>query len=207
MYCIRPPSSRLYPCDERCAPKSTRYASMRSRSAARPCLVERLVEVPALRALDARRAPGRARAALQQAGRVLDPVLEAIEPALGDPDAAGVAVVDEDRRAAGLVVEVRREAADVPAIAHRPQRKQRDEAVLGGVERAEELRHLLESVELIGLGREPDRLGLEGRLGHEHRDDVDRRAVAHRLSRVGDDLLGDRDAAEVELDAELLFAR
>ena len=56
--------------------------------------------------------------------------------------AARVAVVDEDRRPPGLVVEVGREPADVPAVAHRPERQQRDHRVLGRVERAEEPRHL-----------------------------------------------------------------
>ena len=54
------------------------------------------------------------------------------------PDAARVAVVDEDRRAAGLRVEVGRQAADVPAVAHRQQRQHGDLRVLGGVQRAEQ---------------------------------------------------------------------
>ncbi len=118
------------------------------------------------------------------------------------PTPAGMAVVDEDRRAPGLVVDVGREAADVPAVAHRPQRQERDEAVLGRMQRAEELRHLLEPFEVFRLGAEPNRLRLERRLRHEHGDDVDRRAVADRLPRVADHLLGHRDAPEVELDAE-----
>ncbi len=40
-----------------------------------------------------------------------------------------------------LEVEVRREAADVPAVAHRPERQERDQRVLGGVQRSEQLRH------------------------------------------------------------------
>src|SRR6478672_11304881 len=96
----------------------------------RPGLVERLVQVPALRALDARRAAALAWAATEQLRGVGRPALEHVEAALGDADAAGVAVVDEDRRAAGLEVEVRREAADVPAVTHRPQRQQGDQRVL-----------------------------------------------------------------------------
>src|SRR4051812_21705471 len=57
-------------------------------------LVERLVEVAALRALDAGRAAALARTALQQLRRVRGPALEDLEAALGDPDAARVAVVD-----------------------------------------------------------------------------------------------------------------
>ena len=84
-----------------------------------------------------------------------------LEAALGDPDPAGVAVVDEDRRPAGLRVDVRGEAADVPAVAHRPEREQRDHRVLGGVERAEQAGIALEARELLGLGEVPDGLGLE----------------------------------------------
>ena len=64
-------------------------------------LVERLVEVPALGALHTRRAAGRAGAALEQASGVLDPILEALEASLGDPDAAGVPVVA--RRYDGMI--------------------------------------------------------------------------------------------------------
>src|SRR5213079_2654741 len=55
-------------------------------------LVERLVEVAALRALHAGRAAEQARAAAQHPRGVLDPALERLEPALGDADAAGVPV-------------------------------------------------------------------------------------------------------------------
>src|SRR4051794_34045184 len=72
-------------------------------------LVQRLVEVPALRALHARRAAALARTPREQACGVLDPPLEDVEAALRDPDAAGVAVVDEDRRLSCLVVQVGRE--------------------------------------------------------------------------------------------------
>src|SRR3954469_1031657 len=78
----------------------------------RAALVQVLVEVAALRALHAGGAAALARAALEHAGRVLDPALEGVEAALGDPDAAGMAVVDEDGRAAGLEVHIGGEAAD-----------------------------------------------------------------------------------------------
>ena len=74
--------------------------------------------------------------------------------------------------------------------------------MLGGVEGSEELRHLLQPLQLVSLGAEPDRLRLERRLRHEHGDDVDRRAVAHGFPRVAHHLLRDGDATEVELDAE-----
>src|SRR5215831_7040396 len=62
-----------------------------------PCagLVERLVQVSALRALHTRRAAARTGAAGEQPRRVLDPALEAVVAAGGDADAARVAVVDE----------------------------------------------------------------------------------------------------------------
>src|SRR5581483_2090915 len=123
----------------------------------RTALVEHLVQVAALRALYARRAAVGARAAGDQLGRVAHPPLELLEPALGDADAAGVAVVDEDGGTAGLRVHVRREAADVPAVAHRPEREDRDQRVLCRVERAEEPRHLLDAGELMRLRQEPDR--------------------------------------------------
>src|SRR5579872_3132983 len=78
-------------------------------------LVEPFVEVAALRALDAARAAVLAGAALQHPDGVGHPAFELVEPALGDPDAARVAVVDEHRRLARAGMEVRREAADVPA--------------------------------------------------------------------------------------------
>ena len=53
-----------------------------------------------------------------------NPALELLETALGDPDASGMAVVDEDGRPSRLRVDVRRQAADVPPVAHRPERQQ-----------------------------------------------------------------------------------
>src|SRR5438874_10572723 len=73
-------------------------------------LVEELVEVAALRAVDAGRAAALAGTALEQRDRVCHPALELAEAALCDPDAAGVAVVDEDGRRSRVEVEVGREA-------------------------------------------------------------------------------------------------
>ena len=64
------------------------------------------------------------------------------ERELGDARAAGVAVVHEDRRLAGLRVHRHRHAADVPAVADREQRQQADQRVLGRVHRADHLRRL-----------------------------------------------------------------
>src|SRR3954468_14234789 len=101
-------------------------------------LVEELVQVSALRALDAGGTAALARAARQQLDGVGDPALELVEAARRDSDSTGVAVVDADRRRGRAEVEVRREAADVPAVAHRPQRQQRDERVLGRMEGREQ---------------------------------------------------------------------
>src|SRR4051794_27691105 len=110
--------------------ESTTNGSARNRHPAQKCqrsaLVQVLVQVAALRALHARRTAVLARAALEQPHRVGAPALERVEAALGDSDAAGVAVVDEHRRRAGVGMDVRREPADVPAVAHRPQRQERD---------------------------------------------------------------------------------
>ena len=101
-------------------------------------LRQRLVEVAALGRLHARRAAALARALADEPVGVADERLERVVAAAGDPDPAGVPVVDEDRRAAGLRVGVGREAADVPAVAHRQQRQHGDLRVLGGVQRAEQ---------------------------------------------------------------------
>ena len=56
-----------------------------------------------------------------------------VEAALGEAGAAGVAVVDEDGRQAGVRVQRGRDAADVPAVAGGDERQQADRGVLGGV--------------------------------------------------------------------------
>src|SRR6185436_6293374 len=133
------------------------------------------------------------------------PTLEGLEAALGDADAARVAVVDEDRRRAGLEVDIGREAADVPAVAHRPEREQRDHRVLGRVERAEQPSLRVEVFGHPGLWYEPDRLGLELGLRKVELDDVERGLVVDRLLLVRDHLLADDDRAERELQAEPLL--
>src|SRR3954469_5403924 len=69
-------------------------------------LVEVLVEVAALRTLDAGRTAALAGAAGEELGRVGDPALELVEAAGRDADAACVAVVDEDGRRARVEVEI-----------------------------------------------------------------------------------------------------
>ena len=95
--------------------------------------------------------------------------------------------------ASGLEVEVGREAADVPAVAHRPERQQRDHRVLGGVQRAEQASASPPARRACsGLGQVPDRLGLEtsSRAGRASTS-LERRLVADRLLLVADHLLGD----------------
>src|SRR5881397_1640268 len=128
MYCMSPPSF-VDDCTTNELPR-IRHPRQKCEGSG---LVEELVEVAALRALDAGRAAALAGTALEQRDRVGHPALELGEAALGDPDAAGVAVVDEDGRRSGVEVEVGGEAADVPAVAHCPQGQERDQRVLGRV--------------------------------------------------------------------------
>src|SRR6476659_2540962 len=163
--------------------------------------VEELVEVAALRALHAGRAARPARTAREQTRGVGHPLAEAVEAALCDADPSRMPFVDEHRRQARLLVDVRREAADVPAVAHREQRQQRDERVLGGVERRDEGRHRVDVREQRRRRREPDALGLVRRCGQVERRRVDHAAVGDRLPLVRNDLLVDVDPSMVELDA------
>ena len=165
----------------------------------RPLLVQRFVEVAALGALHAGGAAGLAGALGDQPLGVAEQALELLVAAQGDPDPAGVAVVDEDRRAAGLEVDVGREAADVPAVAHRDQRQHRDLAVLGRVQGAEQDVGRQRAAEPVGQ-HVPERLGGELLLGQLQRDDVEGLLVGDRDPLVGDHLLGHRDLAEVQLD-------
>src|SRR5919201_4772519 len=141
-----------------CIPPRVDYDSMTSglpgsrhpaQQGERPLLVEQLVEIAAFRALDTGGTAALAWTAVEHPGRIGDPALEAIEAAFRDPDAARVPVVDEDGRRTGVPVDVCRKSSDVPAVAHRPQRQQRDHRVLGSVERREERRHLLEAGEVV----------------------------------------------------------
>src|SRR4051794_26021144 len=76
-----------------------------------------------------------------------------------------MAVIDEDRRPAGLGMSIRGQAPDVPAIAHRDQRQNRDLAVLEGMERAEQLveGERLRGDELVEFVPERPRGELDGR--------------------------------------------
>src|SRR5207253_1740591 len=93
-----PPRRRARPRRPRAGGRSREPREERERAG----LVEHVVQIAALRALDARRAAVDARAAADHARRVGDPALELLEAALGDPHAARVAVVDEYRGPARL---------------------------------------------------------------------------------------------------------
>ena len=121
--------------------------------------------------------------------------LERLEAAAGDADAAGVAVVDEDRRHAGLRVEVGREPADVPAVAHRQQRQHGDLRVLGGVQRAEQLA-IGRPVASVGGSSYQSAWVANEVCGRSSADQVDRLVVGQALALVGEHLLGDHDGAE-----------
>ena len=56
-----------------------------------------------------------------------------------------------------------------------------------------------------GLGDEPDRLGLELRLRQVELDQVERGLIVDRLLLVRDDLLGDDDRSEAELEPQAPF--
>ena len=139
-------------------------ASIRRRSVSAPALSRNSLRLPHFGDWTQEGSPRRT-GSRRAGARVADPALELVVAALSDPDAARVAVVDEDRRAAGLEVEVRREAADVPAVAHGPERKDGDHRVLRGVQRAEQLRQRSRPSSCSVGGDVPDRLGLERRRG------------------------------------------
>src|SRR6478672_3337705 len=160
-------------------------------------LRQRLVEVAALGRLHARRAARLARALADEAVGVADERVEVAKALQRDPDAPRVPVVDEDRRAPGLRVEVGRQAADVPAVAHGQQREHGDLGVLGGVQRAEQdlVRELFEEVlaQLV-----PQRLRGERVRRQVDAVEVDDLVVGQALALVGMDLLGDRHPAEAQ---------
>ena len=116
----------------------------------------------------------------------------------GDAHAAGVAVVDEDRRPPGLVVVGGGEPADVPAVAHRDQRQHRDLRVLGCVQRALELRQREVRGDQVRRERVPERLRVEALLRQVDRQQVEDLVVGDTLLLVRDDLLGDRDDSEAQ---------
>ncbi len=100
-----------------------------------------------------------------------------------------MAVVNEDRRAPGLVVVVGRETADVPAIAHRDQREDGDLGVLGRVQRAEQ--RLERKVAQSCVGElVPERLRDEVLLRQIEGVQVDDLVVGESLALERDHLLG-----------------
>ncbi len=168
-------------------------------------LVEHLVEVAALRRLHARRAAVAAAAVDDDARGARDQLGEAVVAALRDADAAGVAVVDEDRRAQRLRVDVRREAADVPAVAHREQRQHGDQRVLDRMQRAQQVAADLLH-QLVGR-HEPERPRRELARREVERDRVEPPPLGQAPALVGDDLVTHLDDAVGELDAAAQLGR
>ena len=120
-------------------------------------------------------------------------------PRLRDAHAAGVAVVDEHRRAQRLRMDVRREPADVPAVAHREQREHRDQRVLGRVQRAEQV--AADLLHQLVRRHEPERARLELPHGQIERDGVEAPLLGQAAPLVGDHLVAHLDDAVGELDA------
>ena len=163
-------------------------SSRRSSTSSAPAFDSGSLRLPHFGRLHAGRAAARARALGDQArARRAHSSSKRAKRGARDADAAGVAVVDEDRRHARLRVEVRRQAADVPAVAHRDQRQHGDLRVLGRVQRAEQLLHRDGSAaELGGVELEPQRLRLEARRRQVERDQVELAWSARRLALVGE---------------------
>ena len=91
----------------------------------------------------------RAFAGLDRRGRRAEPLRRAAKAPFGEPGAAGVAVVDEDRRLLRVVLAGRGDAADVPPVADGEQRQDADRGVLGGVQRPP-VPHAVLPVEQVG---------------------------------------------------------
>ena len=162
--------------------------------------MEGLVEIAALGALHAGRAPELAGALGDQALRVAEQALELLVAAQRYPHPTGMAVIDEDRRAAGLEVDVGGQPADVPAIAHRDQRQHGDLPVLGGVQGTEQRVRGQRATQPVRQ-HVPEGLGEEVLLRQLQGDDVEGLLLGDRDPLEGDHLLGHGDLAEVELDA------
>ena len=106
----------------------------------------------------------------------------------------------------GLRVGVGRQAADVPAVAHRQQRQHGDLRVLGGVQRAEQdaragSRRSSSSPSSYHSACVVNECG-----GRSSAVEVDDLVVGQALALVGVDLLGDGHAAEAQRHAERLAA-
>lgn len=95
--------------------------------------VEGLVVITALGALDAARATIVAGALFDQGEGRGEPLLDNAKARLGDPDPAGVGVVDKDRRGTDLGMVRGGDAADVVAITEGKEREQADTGVLDRV--------------------------------------------------------------------------
>ena len=145
--------------------------------------------------------PERQRALGDQAQGVVHEALEALVAGAGDPHAAGVAVVDEDRRpgrsGGGRRWTVRRcpsgrtwPTGEAPRSARAPRRAASPGARRAGTPRAGRVGQLV-----------PERLGHEVLLGQVERQEVHHPVVGHVFALIGHHLLGHRHHAEGQVHA------
>src|SRR5918998_1431997 len=139
-------------------------------------LTQGLVPVAALGRLNAGRTALFAGAAGEDAQGIAGHLLEGVVAALGDADAAGVAVVDEDGRQARLAVHGDGEPTDVPPVAHGKERQQADKGMLRRVQRAQEFDEVRPGVALWRRERrqgDPEPARLERRRRQVKGEDPD----------------------------------
>ena len=127
---------------------------------------------------------------------------------LGEARAAGMPVVDEDRRRAGVLVHRGGDAADVPAVAGREQREQADRGVLGRVRGARYVGPLQPGLgQHLRRDRPPDRPGAQVARRQVQRLLAEHLAGDHALAQERHDLVGHLDGAEGQLDRSPRRAR
>ncbi|NJP74042.1 flp pilus-assembly TadE/G-like family protein [Streptomyces sp. C1-2] len=162
-------------------------------------LVQRFVAVAALGGLDAGRAAGLALAGGDGLARGGEPLACGVEGPLGEPGAAGMAVVHEDRGQQGVGMERDGDPADVPAVARGEQREQTDGRVLGGVQGAAQvLRVDPGRVELVLGDRPPHRAGAQRTRREVELGLAQHLAGEDAAAQVGDDLVRHLDGAVAE---------
>ena len=119
------------------------------------------------------------------------------EAQLSDTGATRVAVVDHDRRHAGLGLPVGRHAAHVPSVADREQRQDADARVLGGVHGARHARgDETGRRQHVVADRVPERTRHQSGRRQVEILDAEHLAREEVLALEGHDLLGDLDGAE-----------
>ncbi len=201
---LRPPTPDSFRSCDRHAGR----AVMRRSSSSAPRFDSGSLRLPHLGDCTHEGQPSLARALPDQPLRVPDQPLELVIATPGDPHPAGMPLVDEDRRPAGLGMGVGRQAPDVPSVAHGDQRQHRDLAVLERVQRAEQLRRAG-----TPLGRRSARRArTTAPWSRTPRSEVeplkvDHRVVLERLALVAEHHLGVDDRAVGERHTALVCRR